>query len=343
MVQGGNKMKNDENNNTKEQDLDQTQQLEPIEDTNNQSQSNLDQENIEPSKPLNKKLIIGLASVGSIFLLIGLIFGVSAFQKNQTIKQADSLISMEKFEDGIALYDQLLMKKYIPAIVSKRDLAIELMESEENLKKGTEAFDDDNKPKAIKHLSKIPKGDKKRYNKALEMLEELEESAVADIESLVGANSLDEASKMVTEYLRLYPDSVDIQNAEQDIISKRSEAENQAKAQEQAQKDKAAADAKAAQASVQSQANQAASNMKKEEARNVASYVIGTTRAITSKEANLRSSPTLNGDIHYTLSRGEKVYIQNTQIENSNRIWCYVRDQYSNYGWISYNTMNNSI
>ena len=309
--------------------------------------TNDENNNQEGKNKPNKKLIIGLVSVGSLILLavLGatLRFGLSSFQNNQNIKQADSLISMEKFEDGIAIYDQLLMKKYIPAIVSKRELAMDLMESEENLEKGTEAFDDDNKSKAIKHLSKIPENDKKRYKKALEMLEELEESAVAEIEALIDSNSLDEASKMVKDYLKLYPQSVDIQNAEQDIVSKRSEAENQAKAEEQAQKDKAAADAKAAQASAQSQANQATSNMKKEEARSVASYIIGTTRAITSKEANLRSSPTLNGGIHYTLSRGDRVYIQNTQVESSNRIWCYVRDEYSNYGWISYNTMNNTI
>ena len=350
-------MTNDEENGLKEHT---DKEVKEVNDTNEGKtedyldESKIEKQDVKIKKSINKKLIIAASSIASILLLITMILGVSSFKRNQTLKQAESLISMGKFEEAIAIYDNLLMKKYIPELIVKKDAVIELMESEENLQKGLEAFDDDNTSKSVKYLSKVPKTDKARYKKALEKLEELEESTAIRVEDLIGSGNIDEATKIVNEYLKLSPDSVDMQNAREDIEAKRVEIENQAKADEQAKKDQEAAaveaTAKAEQAAAAAVAQAAkaeqaaaASYRTNEEARRIASNLKGTYQTIISGEANVRSAPTKKASVIGTLSRGSRVYIYDTSVESSERIWCQVRSDYYSSAWISYNTMNYKI
>lgn len=321
-------------NNEKEEVLEE-QTSEEIADLSEENVESKEVKVSEKKKVKRKGILIAVASIASIFLILVIVFGVSAIKRNQIIKQADSLVSMEKFEDGIAMYDSILSEKYSPAIIVKKDRAIKLMESYEKFEKGIEAFDDDEKEKAIKNLSKVDKEDKKRYKEAMEKLKEIEEVVVMEIEELINSEKLEEASKEIGKYIKLLPDSVDLQNAKEAIVAKNIDIENEVKAEEQAQKDQEAAEAKAAK-------NEAANRRKKEEAMMIADNLRYTTKSIITTEANLRDAPTLKGNIIDVLPRGTDVYINDTQIETADRIWCQVDYGYG-YGWISYNTMNYSM
>lgn len=339
----------------------ETRDLNETEDTNqNQEQENVNTINVEKEdiivgneedqvkkkKGINKKIFIPVVSAASLVLIVLLIFGVSAFKRNKTISQADSLISIEKYEDGIAIYDQLLSNKYIPALVAKRDAAMELMESDENFEKGMEAFDDDDKKNAVKYLSKVPKTDKKKYKEAQEKLNDLEDVTAMEVEELIDGGNLDEASKMLNQYLKLFPDNTDLQNAKDTIASKHTESENEAKAEEENQKDQEIAAANAAANAAKAQADkansEAASRRKINDADVIANNLRGSNRTITSKQANLRDAPAINSNVYATVPQGTQVYISHTQVESSSRIWCKVSTSYGS-GWISYNTMNYTI
>lgn len=293
----------------------------------------------------NRQLVIGIVGVVSVSLLIFMVFGVSAIKKNKIIKQADAFIAMERFEDGIAIYDNILSDDYSNDIMAKRDAAIELMESDENFKKGLEAFEDENINKAIKYLSKVPKSDKKRYEKALAELKDIEEATIMEVDELIESEDLDKAIKIVNTYLKAAPDNIKMQNAKDSINAKYTEAEKQAKAEEEDRKNKeteAITAAKNAEAeAINTSKNAEISQRKRDEIQSTANNIIGSYKSIIAKEANLREAPTLKSRVLVTLSRGTNVYIHDTQIESSDRIWCLVNvEGYSESGWISYNTMN---
>lgn len=329
-------MDKDKNKVTNKEEVTEVNDVEDTEVENLKTKKDaLNKEEVKENKVINKKVIIAVTSAASLVLIVSIIFGASIFKENKIIKQADSLISIEKYEDAIALYENLLSKKYIPALVTKRDSAMELMESNENFEKGIEAFDDDDKRNAIKYFSRIPESDKKKYEEATEKLSDLEEVTIMEIEDLIESGNLDEANKIVNEHLKLSPDSIDMKNAKETIASKYTEDENEAKAEEQAQKNQEIAQADAAN-------NEAANRKKKEDAQSIANHLMGSYKTIISEEANLRDAPTLKSNVYYTVPRGTEVYISDTQIESSDRIWCQVSTDYGT-GWISYNTMNYKI
>lgn len=306
-------------------------------------------------KSVNKKLWIGVAVLVLASLLIFTSIAVPRRNKNKAIEQADSLIAMGKFEEGIAMYEKMINEEYSDEIMDKRYAAIELMESEENLKKGIEAYEDGELNKAIKFLSKVSESDSQRYKKAKEELENIEEDALIDIDELINKGSLEEAEKVTDTYLKAWPKNKNIQNAKERIIAKGTEVKKQEELQEQErivqeqeriaqEQAKIAADKKREEEKVAAAKKEENSKNSKEETQKTADSIMGTYKSIVSKQANLREAPTLDSKIVATLKRGTMVYIGDTQVESADRIWClvYVDDEASS-GWVSYNTMNYSI
>ncbi len=294
----------------------------------------------------NKKTLIIVAGVVTVSLLVLIAFGIPAIKKGKAIKRADAFIAMGKYEDGIAIYDNILSNKYSEEIMAKRDAAMELSELDENLKKGLEAFEDDDINKAVKYLSKVPKSDEKRYKKAKEVLHDIEDTVLAELEELIESDDLVQATKIVNDYLKVSPKSVKMQNAKDSIEAKIASAKKQIETEEQERK-KSEQDLKNKETeAVIASKNAEISQRKMDDARFIANNLQGSYKSIIAAKANLRSAPTLNSKVITTLSRGTNVYIYNTQIESVDRIWCQVMVEgsgYSDSGWISYNTMNYNI
>ena len=306
-------------------------------------------------KPVNKKLWIGAAILLLVALLIFTSIAVPRMNKNKKIEQADSLIAMGKFEEGIDIYEQMINEEYSDEIMNKRYAAIELMESEENLKKGIEAYEDGELNKAIKFLSKVSESDRERYKKAEEALEDIEEDAIIEIDELINKGSLEEAEKVADTYAKAWPKNKNIKNAKERIIAKGTEVKKQEEIQEQEkitqeqeriaqEQARISADKKREEEKATAAKKEEKSKSSKEETQKTADSIMGTYKAIVSKQANLREAPTLDSKIVATLKRGTMVYIGDTQVESADRIWClvYVDDEASS-GWVSYNTMNYSL
>lgn len=287
----------------------------------------------------NKKAVMALVGILSVVLIFFIIFGVSYFNREKKIKQADVLISIEKYEDGIAIYDNLLSKKHSSLIMDKRNLAVELMESDANLKKGLEASEEGDISTAVKFLSKISKDDEKRYELAADELSNIEKIILIDVNQLIEDGKLDEANQIVNDYLKVDFKNVKMQDAKNSIDLKKTEIEEQIKNEEK--------DKEIIASTIKKQAEIDAINAKKNaEVKTVAINIVGTYQYIIANEANLRDAPTINSSVIGVLNRGMEVYIHDTQIESAERIWCYIstyKNGYVEYGWMSYNTMNYKI
>ena len=287
----------------------------------------------EEIKNPDKIITIGIIGALSVILIVGMIFGISYFNRQREIKQADALILIEKYDQGIAIYDQLLTKKYSETIMYRRDLAVELMTSAENLQKGLEAYEEGDINKAVRFLSKVSKKDTKGYELALEELMNIEENILSSVKETISVEKLKveevnyEKENKEKENKEKEEEVAAIKNQEQAEIKKKNQEEATIKAMQEAEL--------------------AAINLNNDiQVRNTASSIVGTYRAITAGKANLRDAPTMDSGIVTILPLGARVYIYETQIESAERIWCYVATEengYMDYGWISYNTMNSSI
>lgn len=302
----------------------------------------------ERRKQINKKAIMGV--VGLVLVLV-IIFGgvrISIAKRNKEIQRADNFVAMGNYQNAISIYDNALNKKYSDDLLAKRDRALELMESQENLRAGLEAYEEDDIVRAIKLLSKVSAEDEKSYEQASSELANIEEYALVDIEELIEKDQLDQAEVLVNTYLKAWPKNVKMKNAKDEIQAKHIEAKKQAENEENDRKNKeseAVVAAKQAEAdAITESKNIEKSKAKREEVESTASGIIGSYKSIISDQANLRSAPTLNSKVLTTLSKGTNVYIYDTQVESSERIWCLVEVlDYHISGWISYNTMNYTI
>ena len=73
--------------------------------------------------------------------------------------------------------------------------------------------------------------------------------------------------------------------------------------------------------------------------------LLHTYRNVATDKANLRNEPSVDSDIIKVLDKGTELYVLETKIEQSERIWCYVEvknaiSQENLRGWISNKTLN---
>lgn len=310
------------------------------------------------AKSNKNKIILTILSVAVIAVSV---FLFTVIKDNKTIKQADSLVAIGKYENGIAIYDTMLTKKYSDDVMAKRENAIELMEANENYERGMESLDHNDRYKALKYFSKVPENDTKLYEKATTELQDIEDVTAAEIEELIGDQEFDEAHDIVNAYLKAAPGSARISNLkdtllaiEKDVTKKNAVAkaeEDQKIAQansEEEKQAKAIEDEKRKQEAIAiaSAKSKETGKWELEQARITGANLVNKTLYTTSKIANLRDAPTLGGNVGIVLYKGTEVYILETHVESASRTWCKVRaytNEGSYVGWISYNTMNNSI
>lgn len=297
-------------------------------------------------KSSNRGTLIAIFATVALTIVVIVFFGLSTIKENKEIKQADSLVEMKKYEEGISIYDSILDKYFFENdyLVSKRDLAVELMKSDKNQK--------------AEDLEEVQVASEE----AVEESDDNEEEVLAELEDLIESGNLLEAESIVDTYLVEWPNSIEMKNMKDSIVAKNEEIEKQAEEdkiiaaraeeermiqQAKAEEDRRNEEAKAEQAKAEQdkknkEAKKNEEDKKKDES--IPKDIVGSNRSITSHKANLREEPNLEGTIFRVLRKGAKVQVLDTKVENSDRTWCLVKlEGSSEQGWVSYNTMNNTI
>lgn len=220
---------------------------------------------------MDKKTISYLfIGIFSAILLLGVVFGIKVFNDSKQISQGDSLMAMEKYKEASLVYEGILRKGYREDVSKKMDRAQELMESKKNYEQGLKLWDDEKYKDAIKFLSKVSKNDKERYLTTVQKINEIEESLLSEIQEVIDQGDLDSGMDMLNDYLKIMPKSETAKNMKQDINFQRS----QEKAEYERQ--------------VEEEKNQEMEEEKNMKVWSQATYAVGTTQTIVSKEANLR-------------------------------------------------------
>ena len=311
--------------------------------------------NEKKSNNKKMKILVGLASA---ILIIAVVFAISYTSRARAIEKADALISIEKYDEGIAIYDKLLSRKYSESLMNKRSAAVEIKEADENLKIGLESYEKGDINKAVRLLNRVPREDEKRYKLASEELRNIEETVLIDVNQLIEDGDLDGANQIVNNYLKADSKNIKIQNAKEAIRFKKSEIAKKDKTTEgdqEDQDDQENQDDQEKQEDIDTREDkkteledkkQDKKENKNTNVKELANNIVGTYQSIVAGKANLRDGSSLSSTIVSVLRSGDEVYIHDTYIESSERIWCYVSTQKNGYtesGWISYNTMNYNI
>lgn len=275
-----------------------------------------------------KKITLILAISLAFFIVAGTlgVYGFNTVKRTKTLQQAEALVSMEKYKDGIIIYENMLSKKYNKSIADKRDLTIELMESKENHTKAMELFDAGEYQKSIKFFSRISKNDKKRYGETSKTLSSIEENIFQEIRDEFELGNEKDAIDRLSDYIKAVPTSVEAKNLKDELKFSMKEAKkNEEMKIEEAKK--------------------MAEEEEKLNAIECTAYSVDDTyQTIIAKNANLRVAPKLGAAVITTIPEGSECYVMETKVENAERFWCKVEcyDNSGEYytGWVSYNTMN---
>lgn len=308
----------------------------------------------------------------AIVVIAASVFFFTVIKDKRMIEQADSLVAIEQYDNGIEMYDNILTKKYSDDVMEKREHAIELREENESYQLGMDALDDEDSFKAIKYFSKVPASNKKLYQKATDNILDIEETTSLEVEELIERKDFNEAYKVVNNYLKAAPDSEEMSEMKKTLITSEKKFKNKnsvAKVEEEKKvaQAKSEEEKKVAEAKIEEekQAKVIEDEKRKQEAKAIASAekketeqeelkkrhviannILNTYQTVVTEPGNLRAAPTLEGAMVAALPKGTELYIMDTHVENLKRTWCEVEVEVDGMyytGWISYNTMNYSI
>lgn len=272
-----------------------------------------------------KYFIIG----GIVILVIALIVASLFFKKKIEIssleKKAQSLAEMEDYDEALKVYSDLYTKTGDVKYKSSRNQIAIKKEAADTIKDAKEQEQNGNLVKAIVLFKMIPKEDVKNYQYASSQIDSLKQEVIRKVSSLIDSGNNTEASSILSDYISIVSDDKKAIELYKKISGKNDKEVEKVVVQKNVP--------------VVISDNSSNSDSRGLRAANeAASAITNTYQYITSGQANVRSSPSKGSSVVGTLSRGDEVYIQDTYVESASRIWCK-----TNLGWISYNTMNNTI
>lgn len=267
-------------------------------------------------KKLPTPLLIVITVICIIILGVGGIFVKNKLDISSLTKKADSFVEMEDFEGARKVYSELYTKTGDPEYKTKMNSMKINQEVKDTMDDAKKQEQNGNLVKAIVIYKMVPKEDDKNFKKAAMQIDTLKGDIVKKASTFIDAGNNAQASTILSEYLAIEPDDKTAVELYKKVSGKN---ETQIK---EVVVDK----------TVPVYVNSGGS------ANAVANAITGTYQYITSSKANARSAPSKGSAVVGTLYRGDSVYVYSTYVESEKRIWCK-----TDYGWVSYNTMNNTI
>lgn len=123
---------------------------------------------------------IGLVAIIFILAIIMSIVSIGIFKavkKNDKIQEAHIYISLEKFEDGIKIYDELLKNGNDSEIAHRKKIAIDLKDAKINFERGKKALDLGDLGSAKSYFEKVSELDSERFEESKQELKKLKENS----------------------------------------------------------------------------------------------------------------------------------------------------------------------
>lgn len=314
----------------------------PLETTSAQSQSINSSQIIrllrgESLKPFKKRspgdwAILGLVVTLAIVLtFLGYHqFKTTNLYKNHQLKLADRAIENDDFTQAKTIYLDL-SNEPPEDLVSRQEKLDGLIQSKAHFDIGMSSLNLEDPFIALNNFNKVLPEDRDRYSKAHEKIAYLEGLIVRQAKSYIDNNQIDDALDILHRLLNALPNSAEGLNLidqifKRDTITPRQkrwlneikikEKEDELRSQPLTSEDK-----------------------KRAELTDKAAELLHSFQIVTEDVANVRKSPSLDAPILTTIPKNSDIYIYETVIEKTSRIWCQVEIQTPEgikaQGWIS--------
>ncbi|WP_101772695.1 SH3 domain-containing protein [Peptostreptococcus faecalis] len=277
--------------------------------------------NDDHGKKSNMILYIIIGVISAIIIVGSGIFLYQKYNISSLNKKAENLVEIEEYDEAIKLYNELYSTTGDVEYKTKKNQLELKSEVKSIIESAKEQESKGEFVKAISFYMQIPREDSKNYKLAEGQIETLKSDVLRKANALIDSGNKSSASSYLYDYVSLIPDDKKAVELLKNVSGK---SESEVKQVIISGNTK----------SNDSSSSSSALNAAHASARGIS----GTYQYITSSEANVRSSPSKSASVVTTLHRGSQVYVSDTYVESASRIWCRIDS-----GWISFNTMNNSI
>lgn len=281
-----------------------------------------------PTSPLTYVLIgiiIISLMVGSYALLE---FGREQKEYRRTLKQADELKEAGEYEEAVRLYRKLNTEKPSEEISGKIEETGLLAESKEAYLAGEESLESGNYIPALHSFQQVLPDDEHYYKAAQDEIAALEVKIIGRSKKLIEKGHQKEALSLLDSYLTAVPESAEAMNLKKSILNPEQIGEKDAREIEEARSREEREE------ELQGNGGKDRSDMAE-----LASNLLHSYQTIVTYEANLRDGPSLDSKILGVLAKGSDVYVYDTLIEGTERVWCHVEvinpEGTITEGWVS--------
>lgn len=261
--------------------------------------------------------------VFAIVVFIAFSFGKSALE-NHTIQTAHALIQKGEYEEALAKYEEVQKSDSTTNLSTEIELTQRLIHSNQMFQEGNRAILKDDFLGAVSAFKQVLLDDKLNYSKAEENIADLENSILDKAIDLSKKGNYKEAQELIKQYLAIVPESVNALRLQKSLSTNPATASvpqaepEEYEAQQKAQQDRAKMAEKA-------------------------KGLLYSYQKVVAEKGNLRSEPDVHSSILTVLPSNTDLYIKETKLEGSERIWCYVEAKNPDTGEISEGWISNKL
>ncbi len=295
--------------------------------TKNMAETNrINFEDINFKKPFNIKgyifHTIGAVIALGLILFLGFNFAIRFFN-SRSLNNADTFLKNGEYQKALEAYENISKNDTSGKIEIQIEHTKKLINSDNSYKEGNNLILQGRYLEALRYFKNVIAEDSKNYSAAEESILDIENIIINKSENLIKEKKPKEALAILDKLLSYMPESASA------LKLKNSIEENSASNLDKNQKE------------------DFEKNLEKEDRSEMtekAKNLLHSYQKVISQKANLREKPDVSSKVITVLSQGSDLYIKDTKIEGSERIWAEVeaidKESKKAYtGWISNKVM----
>lgn len=282
------------------------------------------------AKRKTKKIFIIIVALLIMFLSVfSFIFARYLSKISHMEEEANKYISKENYRGAIEIYRKLYDETGDIEYSQKIKYVNSILENTELLKEANSMILSQDYENAVERLLTISSTDEKSIKTINKMLNKAIGEWINEVEILYLDNRIDEALIESEKMANMLPDN-------EFVLALREKVSN---------KKLGNTDEKEVLSS--SNSRNIVENKKKKMLSEKSKSIIATEQYVTALKANVRENHDKDSNIMDNLEKGDIVYIEDTFIENSSRMWCKVTYFSNNNryitGWILFDTLDGTV
>ncbi|MDO5714092.1 MAG: SH3 domain-containing protein [Tissierellia bacterium] len=255
-----------------------------------------------------------------LLMVLSLVVGSYAFIESsrnrkhylESMAKAENYTQEGEYEKALDLYQEIYTKEPSEELSEKIENTDHLTQSKESYELGQRDLENGNYLPALQKFQQVLPEDKIFFKRAQDEIAALEIKILGQSKKLLGEGKKEQSLSLINAYLEVVPESAEAMNLRKSILEPKETSEEEKNKIEIAKNREEAEERQDGTEKDRSAMSELANNL-------LHSY-----QTIVAGEANLREEPSLEATILSVLVQGTDVYVYDTLIEGTQRVWCHV-------------------